>query len=366
MAQEELQTAVNLSEIEEQARQTLPGDVFDHIAGGAGDEITLKENIAAFGRIRLMPRVLRDVASRSLEVTIFGEKIELPVILAPVACLRRFHTEGELAAVRAASLGGTICILSTGSCYRLEDVAQAASGPLWFQLYAYRDRGLTRQLVERAAAAGYRAICLTVDVPVGGRRERDLRNGYIYPQDLLHQSLASAGFSRQDLEGEIERLPAFSARELSVSLTWDYVEWLRSVSDLPFLLKGILSTEDAARAASVGIQGVIVSTHGGRQLDGAPAAIDVLPSVVDAVQGRMEVLLDSGVRRGTDILKALALGAKAVLVGRPYVYGLAVAGQSGVSRVLEILREELENAMALAGCAATADIDRSLIWSNRS
>jgi 4-hydroxymandelate oxidase len=365
MAQREFQPAVNLAEIEERARQILPGDVFDHVAGGASDEITLKENIAAFRRVRLLPRVLQDVADRSLGVTIIGEKIDLPVILAPIACLRRFHPEGELAAVRAAGTGGTICILSTGSCYRLEDVAQAAPGPLWFQLYAYRDRGLTRHLVERAAAAGYRAICLTVDVPVGGRRERDLRNGYIYPKDLLYQSMAAAGFSRQDLEAEIDRLPAFSASALSVPLTWDYVEWLRSLSGLPFLLKGILSAEDAARAASVGIQGIVVSNHGGRQLDGVPAAIDVLPSVVDAVQGRTEVLLDSGVRRGTDILKALALGAKAVLVGRPYVWGLAAAGQSGVSRVLEILREELENAMALAGCSAAADIDRSLIWSNR-
>lgn len=364
MAQRESRIALNLEEIEQHARRILPGDVFDHIAGGANDEITLARNISSFRRIQLIPRVLRDVAERDLSTTVLGEKIKLPVILAPIACLRRFHREGELAAVRAAGQAGTICILSTGTCYRLEEVAKAASGPLWFQLYVYRDRGITRQLVERAAAAGFKAICLTVDVPVSGRRERDLRNNYTYPGELLYQSMIDAGFSSGDLDPERDNLHAFSARALTVSLTWDYLEWLRSLCDLPFLIKGILSPEDAARAASIGIQGIVVSNHGGRQLDGTPATIDVLQPIADAVQGRVELLLDSGVRRGTDILKTLALGAKAILVGRPYVWGLATGGLSGVSRVLDILRDELDTAMALAGCSKATDIDQDIIWSN--
>jgi 4-hydroxymandelate oxidase len=353
---------VNLADFEQLAKRILPKDVFDHASGGADDEFTLAENIAAFRRLKLLPRMLRDVTCRDLSTTALGEHIGFPVIVAPVACLRRFHPEGELAAARAAANAGTICALSTGSCYGLEEVAQAAQGSRWFQLYVFRDKAITKQLVERAQAAGFKAICLTVDVPMSGRRERDLRNDYVYPKELLKRSLLGVGFDLQNLVLTDEQLPAFAARELTVALTWDYVEWLQSLTTLPLLLKGILSKEDALRAVSCGIQGIVVSNHGGRQLDGTPAAIEVLPGIVEAVAGRSEIFLDGGIRRGTDVLKALALGAKAVLVGRPYVWGLAAEGQRGVERVLQILRDELDVAMALAGCARIADIDSQLIW----
>jgi 4-hydroxymandelate oxidase len=365
MKQREPRLPVNLAEFEALARAVLPTDAFDHIAGGADDELTLKDNVAAFCRIKLVPRVLRDVTRRNLSTTLLGEPIEFPVILAPVACLRRFHPEGELAAARGAGQAGTIFTLSTGACHSLEEVAQAACGPLWFQLYAYQDRGITQGLVERAEVAGYKAICLTVDVPIGTRRERDLRNGYIYPAELLRQSLLSTGFTPQDLELDEEQLSAFAGRALQVALTWDYLHWLKSLTSLPILLKGILSEEDASRAVSSGVQAIVVSNHGGRQLDGSPAAIDVLSRIVEAVDGRAEILLDSGVRRGTDVLKAIALGAKAVLIGRPFVWALAVGGQSGVESALQMLRNELDIAMALTGCACISDIERKLIWRNQ-
>lgn len=361
MAQDSTPRAVSLADFEVRARSRLAEEEFDHIAGGACDEITLEENLASFRKIWLLPRVLRDVTARDSSVTVLGQKISFPVILGPVACLRRFHPEGELAAARAAGGAGTIHVLSTGCCYSLEEVARAALGPLWFQLYAYRDRGITKALIERAESAGYAAICLTVDVPVAGKKERDLRNNYIYPAELLYKSMANTGFTAQELDSQVDRLPAFAAEALTVSLTWDYLAWLQSITRLPFLLKGVLSAEDAARAATHGIKGIVVSNHGGRQLDGTPSPINVLPEIFEAVEGRAEIFLDSGIRRGTDVLKALALGAKAVLLGRPYVWALAAAGQDGVCQALDILRNEFDNAMALTGCSRVSDINRSLI-----
>ena len=353
---------VNLSEYERLAQKVLPKSIFDHAAGGSDDEITLRENTAAFERLRLLPHILRDVTVRDHAVTVLGQPAAFPVILAPVACLRRFHRDGELAAVRAAESAGIPCMLSTGSCFSLEEVAEASKASLFFQLYPYSDAEITRRLVERAEAAGYKAIVLTVDVPVGGRRERDIVNEYVYPPNLLRKSLTNVGFTGKQIDFDPTQLPAFAAQALTVAFTWELVAWLRSLTRLPLLLKGVLRKDDALRAAEYGVDGIVVSNHGGRQLDGTPAALEVLEEIAEALDGRMEILLDSGVRRGTDVVKALALGAKAVLLGRPYVWALAASGQAGVQNALRLLREEFDVAMALAGCARVAEIDASLIW----
>jgi len=253
-------------------------------------------------------------------------------------------------------------MLSTGSCFSLEEVAEASKASLFFQLYPYSDAEITRRLVERAEAAGYKAIVLTVDVPVGGRRERDIVNEYVYPPNLLRKSLTNVGFTGKQIDFDPTQLPAFAAQALTVAFTWELVAWLRSLTRLPLLLKGVLRKDDALRAAEYGVDGIVVSNHGGRQLDGTPAALEVLEEIAEALDGRMEILLDSGVRRGTDVVKALALGAKAVLLGRPYVWALAASGQAGVQNALRLLREEFDVAMALAGCARVAEIDASLIW----
>jgi len=353
---------VNLCDFEPLAQTILPKPVFDHLNGGAEDENTLRENRGAFQRIQLLPRVLKDVIRCDLSTTVMGQPLAMPVVLAPVACHRLFHPEGELAVARAASEAGLVLTVSTGASFSLEEFASAGPGLRWFQLYAFQDRGITRALVERAEAAGYRAICLTVDSPVSGRRERDLRNGFIRPKHFIDKMLVDLGFKDVPRDMNEEQLQAFVGKALAVALTWDYLEWLRSLTRLPFLLKGILSEADASLAASHGVEGIVVSNHGGRQLDGTPAPIDVLPKIAEAVDGRCEILLDGGVRRGTDVLKALALGAKAVMIGRPYIWGLAVDGQAGVAQVLEVLREEFRIAMALAGCANVREIGKELIF----
>jgi len=352
---------VNLADFEALAKEALEKPVYDHLAGGADDEWTLKENLTAWSRIRLLPKVLKDVTQGDLSTTVLGESISMPVILAPVACHGLFHVDGEYAVARAAAKAGTIFTVSTGASYSLEEVSRIAAGSRWFQLYAYQDRAITRGLVKRAEAAGYKAICLTVDTPVSGRRERDLRNGFIRPRRFIYKTLGDIGFKNIALNLDEEQLLAFSAKALTVALTWDYLEWLRSLTSLPFLLKGILTKEDAVRAVSLGVEGIVVSNHGGRQLDGCPAAIDVLEGIADAVNGQSEILVDGGVRRGTDVLKALALGARAVMVGRPYVYGLAVNGEKGVTQVIELLREEFKVALGLVGCSRVSEIGREII-----
>lgn len=354
-------TAVNLSEFEALAKLALPKPVFDHLSGGTDDELALRENLEAFRRLQLIPRVLRDVTNRNIATTVLGQPISFPVILAPAACLRRFHPQGELAVARAAASAGTIYTVSTGACYAFDEIAKAAGGPIWLQLYAYSDKGVTKELVKGAEGAGYSAICLTVDVPIGGRRERDMRNNYFYPKAMLFQSLKGLGLKGLSSKMSNEQLLAFSARVLTVALTWEYLEWLKSITKLPILLKGILSKDDALSAVSAGMQGIVVSNHGGRQLDRSPAAIDVLHEIATAVDGRIDVLVDGGVRRGTDVLCALALGAKAILLGRPYVWALAVNGEKGVIHALQMLRDEFDTAMALNGCSSVGQIDASLI-----
>lgn len=348
---------INLLEYEPLAAQKLPRSHFDFIAGAAEDEVTLRENRAAFQRVQLRPRFLVDVSQVDLSTQALGQQVEMPVLLAPVALQKLAHPEGELATARAAAAAGVIMALSTVSSYTLEEVAAAAQGTKWFQLYRYEDAELSKQLVARAKAAGYSAICVTVDVPRLGRREADFRNRLQFPPDIFAANLVPPRSSADSAGGLSGIAPALFHRPF----TWRDLDWVRSTASLPIILKGILTAEDARLAVEHGVQGIIVSNHGGRQLDGVPAAIEALPEVVEAVEGRAEVLLDSGVRRGTDILKALALGARAVLIGRPYVWGLAVAGEPGVGRVLTLLRDELELAMALSGRRSISEIDRSLV-----
>jgi 4-hydroxymandelate oxidase len=350
----------NLRELEALAREALPRAVYDYYAGGAEDETTLRANVDAFRRFALRPRVLVDVSRVDASVELLGDRIAFPVLLAPTAFQRLAHPEGELATARAAGNAGTILVASTLSTCSIEEIAASATGPLWLQLYVFRDRGLTRALVERAEAAGCRAICLTVTVPVQGNRERDARNGFHLPEGIEmanFRGLPQATFP----EAPGSRLHAFIAREFDPSLTWEAVGWLRSITRLPVVIKGIVTAEDAALAVEHGADAVVVSNHGGRQLDGAEATLLALPHVAEAVDGRIPVLMDGGVRRGTDVVKALALGARAVLIGRPYLWGLAVDGERGVERVLTLLRAEVERTLALIGRPTAAEVDRSAI-----
>lgn len=352
---------VNIFEYEALARERLSAMAYDFIAGGADDEVTVRDNRAAFDRLRLRPRVLVAVGTRDLTTTVLGQQISFPVLVAPTGLQCLAHPDGELATARAAGAAGTIMVLSTSSNYSIEEVAAVASGPLWFQLYCYRDRGITKMLVERAQAAGFRALCVTVDAPVLGNRERDKRSGFTLPPGLERGNLHGIDLAKlAGAEAPLGRI-GYDTGAMDADLTWKDIEWLAGLTSLPIVIKGILTAEDAQLAVEYGAAGLIVSNHGGRQLDSAIAAADALPEVVEAVEGRVEVLMDGGIRRGTDVLKALALGAKAVLVGRPVVWGLACDGEAGVRRVLEILRSELDLAMALVGRPTIASIDRSLL-----
>ena len=342
------------------ARQRLDPSAYDYYAGGAGDERTLAANRAAFDAIVLRPRVLVDVSTIDTRSSVLGEAVDVPVLLAPTAFNRLAHPDGEMAAARAARAAGTIMIGSTLSTCTLEDVADACGGPLWFQLYVYKDRALTQELVARAEACGYRALVLTVDTPLLGRRYRDVRNNFVLPEGISMRNFEAA-MTNAARWGAHSSFSAYVHDLFDSTLTWNAVEWLRTQTRLPLLVKGILTGEDARRAIQAGAGGVIVSNHGGRQLDGVAASIDALGEVVDAVSGRAEVLMDGGIRRGTDILKALALGARAVCIGRPYLWALAAEGEAGVRDVLRLLREELTLAMALSGRPDIASIDRSLV-----
>ncbi|AUX26292.1 mycofactocin system heme/flavin oxidoreductase MftD [Sorangium cellulosum] len=351
---------LTVDDFERAARARLSRMAYDYFRSGADEGRTLRENRRAFRRLEIHYRVLVDVAERDMSTTLLGTKVPFPILVAPTAYHRLAHPDGEIASSRAASELGTLFTLSTLSTMSLEAVAEASPGPKWFQLYVHKDRGLTRSLVERAESAGYRALMLTVDTPLLGRRIADVRNGFALPEGLVMANLrdAAAGAPAAD-RGSL--LAAYVAARHDASLTWRDVEWLRSLTRLPVLLKGIVRPDDAVRALDCGAAGVVVSNHGARQLDGAPATISVLPAIADAVAGRALVLMDGGVRWGTDVLKALALGARAVLVGRPVLWGLSALGGEGVARVLAGLRDELSVAMALAGCPTLASIDRDLI-----
>lgn len=358
---------INLFEYEKQAIQHLSQMAFDYYSSGAGDEATLRDNQAAFGRYKLRPRMLVDVSERDLTTSVLGHPLQLPLLIAPMAFQCLAHSDGEIATARAAAAAGVGMVLSTLSTKSIEEVSavshQFKNTLQWFQLYIHKDRGLTRAMVERAYAAGYKALCVTVDAPVLGRRERDKHNEFALPPGMQLANLALSGLNIPQ-EHEESGLLVYFAQQLDSSITWRDLEWVQSLSPLPLVLKGILQGDDATRAVECGAKAIVVSNHGGRQLDGAIASLDALCEIVEAVDGRLEVLLDGGIRRGIDILKALALGARAVLLGRPILWGLAADGEVGVAHVISLLKDEFDVAIALSGCAKLQDIDSSLVFKN--
>jgi 4-hydroxymandelate oxidase len=345
-----------VTDYEALARERLTASEWAYISGGAADELTLAENTAAFARLRLKQRVLVDLAGASTKVELLGDTLEYPVLLAPVAYHKLATPEGELATVLAASAMQAGMVVSTQASSTLEDIASGARTPLWFQLYIQPDRAFTKSLVHRAEAAGYRALVVTVDAPVNGIRNREQRAGFGLPPGVDAVNLRGMHtMATQTVRPGASAL--FGGPLLASAPTWKDVEWLIGLTRLPVLIKGITTDTDAALAIECGAAGIIVSNHGGRTVDTLPATIDALPAVMATVRDRVPVLLDGGIRRGTDVFKALALGATATLIGRPYVYALAAAGASGVAHVLHMLRTELEVAMALTGCRTLADID---------
>jgi isopentenyl diphosphate isomerase/L-lactate dehydrogenase-like FMN-dependent dehydrogenase len=345
-----LDEVVNLDGFEPLARAKMDPAGYNYYVGGAGDEVTLRENIAAFRRRKLRPRVLIDVSSIDTSTELLGQRVSLPVGLAPTGLNGLADPEGEAAAARAAARAGALFCISTLSSSSLEEAA-AAGGPRWFQLYVNEDRALSEAIVKRARDAGYSALVLTVDLPVVGYRERELR----MPIALSDHRVGNF----DDLLREAEDLPHVFTTLFDQTLSWGDIEWVRSISDMPLVIKGILTAEDARLAVDHGADAVLVSNHGGRQLDRASATIDVLEEVVDAIDGRVDVYLDGGVRRGSDVMVALALGAKAVFIGRPYLFALAAGGEAGVARCLQLLSAEIENAMALLGVRSTDEITRA-------
>ncbi len=351
----DLDAVSNLLQLEPLARRVLPPEVFAYIAGGACDERTLEGARESYDRIVLRPRVLVDVSRRERASTLLGSALANPWLVAPTAMHGLVHRHAELATAAAAREAGSIMVLSTLSTTPVEAVAAAAAGALWFQLYVYRDRGATAELVARVAQAGARALVVTVDAPVLGLRERDRAHGVALPPGFRAPNV------RADGDSPAEALGSYFASLVDPALSWHDLAWLRAQTELPIVLKGVLRADDAARAVAEGVAGVVVSTHGGRQLDGAIATIDAVPEIADAVAERALVLLDGGIRRGTDVIKALARGADAVLLGRPVLWGLALGGQRGVAKVFALLERELDVAMALCGCARLDDIDASLL-----
>jgi isopentenyl diphosphate isomerase/L-lactate dehydrogenase-like FMN-dependent dehydrogenase len=343
---------INVADYEHLAEERLDPGAFGYFVGGAGDEWTLRENVAAFGRWYLRPRVLVDVQSVTTQTTVLGQAVSMPILVAPTAFHRLAHADGEVATARGAAAAGTVMCLSSLAGAAVSEIAEAApDGARWFQLYWSRDRGFVENLLGRVVEAGFTALVLTVDLPAVGRRERDVRAAFELPTDLPFPNLPTS-LAGEDFHGALGEV-------VDPGLTWRDLEWLSSVCPLPLLLKGVLTAEDALLGVEHGAEGIVVSNHGGRQLDGVQASLEALPEVVEAVGDRAEVLLDGGIRRGTDVIKALALGASAVLVGRPVVWGLAVNGAEGVRRVLELLRAEVELALKLLGCASPAEVGRA-------
>lgn len=382
-----LAKVLNYEDARRFARRTLPRAVFDYVDGGTEDETTMRRNTEGFRDLRFRPRMGVWVAEPQLSTTLFGQALSFPVLTAPCGGLRLIHPQADIAVAGASAFAGTIHIASSASSFSLEEIAESSPDRHWFQLYRFMGRAGMENLVHRAQAAGYKAIVATVDTQVGSKRERNWRNGFSYsmrvnaanalklgPQlaprpfwlaryvrdGMPFQLANTAGMTR---DGVPMSLPEMGYQE-SNSPTWEDVAWVRQNFDGPVLVKGVLTAEDGRRALDLGCDGVVVSNHGGRQLEGAPATIDVLPEVVAAVGDRMEILVDGGVRRGSDVLKALALGAKAVLIGRPYVWGLALGGQDGISHMLEILRAEMTRSMQLMGCSSIHDLDHT--WLTRA
>ncbi len=351
------QKLISINDFHRKAKKKLPQMFYDYYAAGANDEITLSENSEAYKRIKLRYRVMVDVSERDMSVTVFGNKVSMPILVAPTAFHGLASPEAEFATVKAANKAGTLMILSTLSNTTLEDVKKEAAIPLFFQLYVYRDRSATAELVKRAEEAGYGAIVVTVDAPILGTRERDVHNDFRLPEGLTIKNMTAAQLERMSEETG-SGLGNYFASSIDPSLSWKDIEWLKGITKLPVLVKGVVHPEDAKLALKNGADGVVVSNHGGRQLDTSPATIEALPDVAEAMDGAGTLFVDGGIRRGTDIFKALALGADAVLLGRPILWGLAADGEKGAVQILEILRAEFDKAMMLCGFCSVSEIKK--------
>jgi L-lactate dehydrogenase (cytochrome) len=377
-----LARAASVADLRAIAKRRLPRGAFDYIDGGAEDERTMAENSAAFARLTFRPRVLRDVSSIDMSTTVLGQPLKFPLVLSPTGFTRIADPEGELAVARAADRAGLPYALSTMATRSIEEVAEVSQGRKWFQVYMLRDRGVVKEMIQRAARSGFEALMLTVDLAVLGRRERDVRRGFTLPPKLglgtlldgaLHPAWTWAFARAEPIRfanmvgtgvsdgSDAVSLAAQVDAQFDAGLTWDDVEWMRSVWDGPIVLKGIQSVADAVLAADAGVEAIALSNHGGRQLDSAPTPIELVPPVVDAVGDRVEVLCDGGVRRGSDIVKALALGARACMAGRAYLYGLGAAGERGVDHVLRLLKDELRRTMALVGVTSVDELTPDLV-----
>ena len=351
---------LNVNDYARAAQARLARETLDYYEGGALDEITLRENTDSWTRLKLYYHVLAGVGTRDLRTTVLGKPISMPIVVAPTAFHKLACETGEIATARAAKAAGTLFILSSLSNTAMESVFAEAASPRWFQLYIYKDKGITRELVQRAEAAGAEAIVLTVDAPGLGTRERDARNSFSLPTGLLVANLSPLG--KGDIpEVRHSGLAAYVKENFKHSLGFDDLHWLCETTALPVVVKGVCRGDDARQAAKHGARGVVVSNHGGRQLDTAPSTCEVLPYVVEAAGDACEIYVDGGIRRGSDVLKALALGARAVLVGRPILWGLSVDGEKGALHILEILRRELDEAMLLCGCTELSQVIRTLL-----
>lgn len=376
-----LSDCFSIADLRQQAIQKLPSVIFDYLEGSAEDEVTRKWNNEAFSKYEFVPRVLRDVSSIDLSTNFQGKKIDLPIISAPTGMSRMFHHEGERAVVRATHKAGTAYALSTVSTCSIEEVAAASNGPLFFQIYAWHDRKMVTDFIERCKKANYDGLMLAVDLASLGKRERDLRNGHGRPGTLRRKTALSA-FSKPGwlyhflskpkwrMANMVEHLPHGAEsikvaetinQQFSPSVTWDDAKDIMASWNGKFILKGIQSAEDAVLEAEMGASGIILSNHGGRQLDGAPSGMDILPEVVKAVGSDIEIVIDGGITRGSDVIKAIALGASSCLIGRAYLYGLAAGGEEGVTRTYDILRDEMTRVMQLIGCTSIKELDSSYV-----
>ena len=379
-----LRKAANVEDLRKLAKRRLPIGVFDYIDGGAEDEITLRKNVEAYRKVSFKPRVLRDMANIDTSTSLFGRKLAFPLVLAPTGFTRIAHSEGELAVVRAATRAGIPFTLSTMATRSIEECASVAEkdSRLWFQIYTWKDRSVVKNLVERADAAGCEAVCLTVDTAVLGRRERDVRRGFTLPPEIglgtIIDGVKNPGWTWDFLTADpirfanVEGLTSIDGStavdlaehmksQFDPGLSWKDVEWLRSIWKGPILIKGIQTVEDALIAVDSGVEAIAISNHGGSHLDEAPTPFDLLPAVAEAVQDRLEIICDGGARRGSDIVKAVSLGATAVMAGRPYLYALAACGERGVDHVLDLLHEGVERTMSLTGAASVDDLTKELI-----
>jgi isopentenyl diphosphate isomerase/L-lactate dehydrogenase-like FMN-dependent dehydrogenase len=352
---------INLADFEALARERVNPSAWCYFESGAEDEYSIAENIAAFRRIKLRPRMLMDVAERDLSTTVLGQPISLPVLLAPTSHQSLAHPQAELATAAATVAAGTLVTLGTGNHFGVEEVVASTGAPFWFQMYCFESRAVTERMIRRAEAAGARALVVTVDATFAPRRERNQRIQFELPPEVELRNMVGVGLQDELLKPENGGMPAFIASLRAMLLTWDEIDWMRSITRTPIVLKGIMTAEDAVLAVEHGVDGIVVSNHGARQVDGTLAPIEALPEIAERVGGQIEILVDGGVRRGTDVLKALALGARAVLIGRPYLWGLAVGGAAGVRQVIELLRDEIDNAMAQCGQADVKKIGRSLV-----